>query len=285
MAPGYVGMVGQSESGRVMQPKMQSFNEWTSAAEVARAYGTEVSGKTIIITGVGPDGLGVALCEAVAPHNPGLLILAGRDLGRVRTVAEAVSAKHPDLRTAVVRVDLASRESVRQAADEIGRLCDRVHVLVNNAGVMCIPHRTVTGDGTEMHLAVNYVGPFLLTRLIGKQLAAADPGRVVNVSSSSHTVSPFRFSDAQFDTPPATLPLREQPIPEACRHFGIPCTAGYAPLVAYGQSKTAGILHAKAIAGGAMGSRILAYSVNPGGKTNYLYMSSSMLTTGYSHCD
>lgn len=184
---------------------MQSFSKWTTAAEVAHVYGTEISGKTIIITGVGPNGLGAALCEAIAAHGPRLLILTGRDVERVRTVVETVSAKYPEVQTAVVRMDLASRESVREAAAEIARLSDRVHVLVNNAGVMCIPSRTLTSDGIETHLAVNYVGPFLLTRLIAKQLAA-DRGRVVNVSSSAHAVSPFRFSDAQFDTDTDTRP-------------------------------------------------------------------------------
>lgn len=166
------------------------------------------------------------------------------------------------------------------ASSEIKQLCTSIDLLVNNAGVMCFPRHCLTEDDVEIHLAVNYIGHFLLTKLLAEQLVgpASSPGkgRIVNVSSSAHTVSPFRFSDPNF-IQPTTLSQDEQPSHSACKAFGISWVTDYAPLVAYAQSKTAVILHAKAVVAGALGDRIAAHSANPGGKQNFDSLLTSVL--------
>lgn len=221
----------------------------------------------VVVTGVGPNGLGSAVIEALAPHSPGLLIMTGRDPKRPTAVAEALQTQHRHLKTAVVHMDLSSSKSVKDASCQIRTLCTHIDMLVNNAGVMCIPSLTLTEEEVESHLSVNYLGPFLLTWLLAGHL-----GRIVNVSSGAHAVSPFRFSDPHFTAASTCLPADEEPSPDACAAFEIPWTSSYAPLVAYAQSKTAGMLHARAIADGAMGDRVAAYSVNPGGKNTPFFL-------------
>nr|DAD54582.1 TPA_asm: oxidoreductase [Fusarium equiseti] len=247
------------------------FDGTTQAQDVAAAFQGEISGKTFVITGVSFGGLGAAVCEALAPYGPGHLIITGRDIQRPQEVAKALIAQYPDLQISVIQMDLALPKSVENAAQEIKKVASRVHVLVNNAGVMCIPDRTLTEKGIEAHLAINYVGHFLLTKLLAEQMSSTDSspvqGRVINVSSSAHTVSPFRFGDPHFIGSSDLLP-DEEPSREACKAFGIPWETSYSPLVAYAQSKTAVILHAKAISSGVLRDGITAFSVNPGGKWN-----------------
>ena len=59
-----------------------------------------------------------------------------------------------------------------------------LHALVNNAGVAGV--RGLTRDGFELTFGVNYLGPFLLTRLLEPALRVAAPARVVNVASNAH---------------------------------------------------------------------------------------------------
>jgi NAD(P)-dependent dehydrogenase (short-subunit alcohol dehydrogenase family) len=265
---------------------MAGFNKDTDAFEVADFYKCEIKDKTsrplpsllmhltdiddkVIVTGVSPNGLGAATCEAIAPHGPRLLILTGRNTERPQAVAKSILARYADLNLHVVHMDLSSSKSVKQAATEIETLCATntccIDVLINNAGVMCIPNHTLTEEGLEMHLQVNYLGHFLLTRLLGDKLKTSPSrGRVVNVSSSAHAVSPFRFSNPNFIENQG-VDLDEQPSREACDEFGVPWTLEYSPLIAYGQSKAAGILHAVALAQNSIGNGITACSVHPGG--------------------
>jgi NAD(P)-dependent dehydrogenase (short-subunit alcohol dehydrogenase family) len=256
----------------------------STASEVADLYKDEVRDKTskknfwlhcifidivstVVITGVSPNGVGKAACAALAAYTPQRLIITGRDPGRLESMGKALRDQFAGLDVQTVEMDLASNESVKKAADEIEQFCAAgsgcIDILVNNAGVMCLPERQVTEEGIESHLQVNYVGHYLLTRLLLARLAKSPGGgRIVNVSSSAHEISPFRFSDPAFEKAD-DLAEEEQPLKNVCDHFDTPWTLGYSPLIAYGQSKAAVALHAVALSQ-SVGKGITAISVNPG---------------------
>ena len=79
-------------------------------------------------------------------------------------------------------LDLASFSSIREFAASVLREESHIDVLVNNAGVFMLPLRR-SQDGVEMHLAVNYLGHFLLTQLLLERLKEAPSARVVNVAA------------------------------------------------------------------------------------------------------
>ena len=54
------------------------FGTHTTANEVAKHYAPRIEGKTVLITGVSPGGLGAEAAAAIAVQKPKLLILAGR---------------------------------------------------------------------------------------------------------------------------------------------------------------------------------------------------------------
>ncbi|KAG5747132.1 hypothetical protein H9Q69_009306 [Fusarium xylarioides] len=143
------------------------FDSTTQAQEVAAAFHGEISGKTFVITGVGFGGLGAAVSEALAAYSPGPLIITGRDIQRPQAVAKALITRYADL---IIQMDLSLTKSVENAVQEIQKVASSIHVLVNNAGVMCIPDRTLTETGIEAHLVINYVGHFLLTKLLAECL-------------------------------------------------------------------------------------------------------------------
>lgn len=67
---------------------------------------------------------------------------------------------------------------------------------------MNVPYKK-TEDGFESHLAVNYLGHFLLTHLLLPQLKAAgtdsSKARVVNVSSCVHIYGTINWTDINFE--------------------------------------------------------------------------------------
>lgn len=80
----------------------------------------------------------------------------------------------------IIGIDLSNLATVRQFADEIKKRFEHVDLLMNNAGTMETGlHYTV--DGLERTVSVNYVGPYLLTRLLLPLMG--EGSRIVNMAS------------------------------------------------------------------------------------------------------
>lgn len=214
------------------------------------------------------NGLGGETALTIASQAPRLLILAGRDLSKVGAVIAKIENLYPSVETRPLQLDLSSISAVESAAAKVkGYPENHIDVLINNAGVMNLPTRTLNAAGIEQHLATNHLGPFLLTKLLTPKLVAAPAGaRVVNVSSNSHTLTPFRFSDWNFEGKDADLLDDEKPNMAMIANFVIPFTPGYVPAIAYGQSKTANVLHAREISKRLGDRGVIAFSLHPGGK-------------------
>jgi len=115
----------------------------------------------VIVTGAS-SGIGRALCEALAPQGP-RLVLAARDAGRLEAVAEAcrsLGAEALVAPTDVTREDECAR-LVDCAVAELGGL----DVLVNNAGAgMIAPFEEVQDLSIfEQLMRVNYLSCVYLT--------------------------------------------------------------------------------------------------------------------------
>jgi NAD(P)-dependent dehydrogenase (short-subunit alcohol dehydrogenase family) len=149
------------------------------------------TGRTALVTGPSPDGLGHHVALELARRGA-RVVLAGRDPAKVAATAELIARDVPDARLERLTLDLADLGAVRRAAKEAAEL-GPLHLLVNNAGVMAPPYSR-TADGLELQMATNHFGPFLLTALLLPQLAAAGTdhdrgGRVVVVSSNGHRMA------------------------------------------------------------------------------------------------
>lgn len=152
----------------------------------------------------------------------------------------------------LVTLDLSSIHSITNAATEISSIVDKLDVLINNAGIT-LQARTIASTPGQipagLQLFVNHIGPFLFTELLLPRLftseSLSEPGwpRVVNLSSHGHRLSPIRFSDYTFNLDLYRgVPEDERP-PSAVASGLLQKTDGYPGFIAYGQSKTANILH------------------------------------------
>jgi len=174
----------------------------------------DLSGRTVVVTGAN-SGLGLEASSMLAGAGAHV-VLACRDPGRAAAALASIRAQHPRASVETAALDLASLASVRSFAEAFAGAHDRLHVLLNNAGVMAVPRRT-TADGFELQLGTNHLGHFALTGLLLARLLAAPAARVVNVSSGAHKAGRMRFDDLQGEV-------------------------RYGPWSAYGQSKLANLL-------------------------------------------
>lgn len=150
--------------------------------------------RVILVTG-STDGLGRRIAEKLAV--PGVhLLVHGRDAVRGKKVAGAIQSAGGSAR--FFEVDLASLAGVRRLAEAVQAEHTQLDALVNNAGIAKVGDpRRESADGFELHFAVNYLAPFLLTRLLRPLLGAEAPSRVVNVVSAAQT--PIDFGDVMLE--------------------------------------------------------------------------------------
>jgi NAD(P)-dependent dehydrogenase (short-subunit alcohol dehydrogenase family) len=151
-------------------------------------------GRVALVTGASS---GIGLEAALALARAGATVIAAvRDLERGEAAVRRMQSAAPEADVELQRLDLADLGSVRTAAAEIAARHARLHLLVNNAGVMALPYRRTAG-GFEMQFGTNHLGHFALTGLLLAELAAADDARVVTLASSMHRRGRMDWDDLQ----------------------------------------------------------------------------------------
>ncbi|WP_099864847.1 SDR family oxidoreductase [Pararhizobium haloflavum] len=150
-----------------------------------------VAGKTALVTG-GATGIGRMVASALVNGGAKVLI-ASRKGEDCRAVAEALNQSGAPGQADGFAGDVGTPEGVGALVDAVRSRCDRLHVLVNNAGVSWgAPLETFPHSAWEKVMNVNVAGLFTLTRDLLPLLDAAatddDPARVINLGSVMGTV-------------------------------------------------------------------------------------------------
>jgi NAD(P)-dependent dehydrogenase (short-subunit alcohol dehydrogenase family) len=197
--------------------------------------GVDLSGKRAVVTGAA-SGIGIETARALAAAGAAVT-LAVRDVARGSDVAADILESTGNEQGSVAALELTDPASIDAFADAWS---GPLHILVNNAGVMALPERTLTASGQETQFATNHLGHFRLSVALQGALADADGARIVSVSSSAHLRSPVVFDDLNYSF------------------------LQYDGWAAYGQSKTANILFAVGVSQRWAADGITANALMPG---------------------
>jgi NAD(P)-dependent dehydrogenase (short-subunit alcohol dehydrogenase family) len=188
-----------------------------------------------VITGT-THGIGRVTSRELARAGKTVVMLC-RDLTAASAVRSEIMRRAPRARVELVRCDLASLASVREAAAVVRRDYPPLGLLVNNAGMVSTRHR-ISVDGFELTFATNHLGPFLLTALLSDHLDKV--ARIVMVASRIHyrgRLDLAAVNDAR---------------------------ARYAASAAYARSKLANVMHTFALARRMAGTDISVNCLHPG---------------------
>ena len=197
--------------------------------------------RVVLVTGA-TDGIGRATARALAAAGM-KVVVHGRSKVKVDATLAQLASELPGAELEGVSFDLGRREATKNGAAQILKNTPRLHVIVNNAGIFA-NERTVTDDGVELTLAVNYMNPFLLTHLLLPRLvesaeSGGAPSRVINVSSVAHARGRIHMND-------------------------LALANGWTGYAAYAQSKLAQVMHAMSLAEHGDATKVVAYSLHPG---------------------
>jgi len=139
----------------------------------------DFTGKFAAVTGSSGIGLGAALHLA---RGGARVFLAGIDADLNSKAAEIAAAEHLDI--SLHHVDVADEASVRSWAAGIAGATDRLHALVNAAGLQTYGTVEDTSPADWDHcLAVNLRSCYLTSHCLYSQLKAAGGASVVHVAS------------------------------------------------------------------------------------------------------
>ncbi|MBO1265121.1 SDR family oxidoreductase [Proteiniclasticum sp. SCR006] len=198
---------------------------------------TSMKGKTAVVTGA-TSGVGYEAVKALAAGGCRIILVA-RNERKAQAVKEELEKKYA-VSVAYYIADFSDLASVRAAAEEILKDQEKIHVLVNSAGIHSTK-KTYTRDGFEKVFCVNHLGSFLLTRMLLERMKASSPSRIIQVNSEGHRFNGLDPEDLNW-------------------HRRI-----YTGLRGYGASKTAQLLTVWQMAEELKGTGVTINAMHPGG--------------------
>lgn len=134
------------------------------------------------------------------------------------------------------KVDLESMDSVKGCAERLNNKLDKIDILINCAGVMRIPKKSLTIDGLETHMSVNHYGHFVLTNLLLDKMKSSSDARILNITCQDYKKGKIDFNNLNL--------LKD-----------------YTPEDAYRQSKLANVLFTKELANQLKNSNINVFAI------------------------
>ncbi|XP_076749539.1 retinol dehydrogenase 13 [Xylocopa sonorina] len=196
----------------------------------------KLTNKIAIVTGAN-TGIGKEVTRDLAKREA-KVIMACRDMDKCEIARREIVIETQNKYIYCRKCDLASQESIRAFVDQFKKEYNKLHLLINNAGVMRCP-KSHTAEGIELQLGVNHLGHFLLTNLLLDVLKDSAPSRIINLSSSAHKRGKIKLKDLNSDKT-------------------------YDPGAAYAQSKLANVLFTRELANKLKGTGVTVNAVHPG---------------------
>lgn len=200
------------------------------------SMGDFIKGKRCVITGAN-TGIGKETARELARQGAHIVMIC-RNEAKGTSAMQEIIAETGNKNVDLLIADLSSMEQVRDVATTIKARYDALHVLINNAGLIAW-NRRLTADGYEETFAVNHLAPFLLTNLLLELIKTSAPARIINLSSSAHSMGKMYFDDLMFEEK-------------------------YSAMKVYAQSKLANILFTRELANKLSGSNVTVNAVMPG---------------------
>jgi len=139
--------------------------------------------KIAIVTGAA-QGIGCAIAKMYA--GEGACVIIG-DVNEEQAARAAASITASTGRSAdAYRLDISDKPSVHAFVDTVMGKYGRIDILVNNAGIC--PHAallTMDDKLWDKVFSVNVRGTFLMTQAVGRHMAEAKAGKIINIASCS----------------------------------------------------------------------------------------------------
>jgi len=140
---------------------------------------SQFSNKTVIVTGAG-TGIGRAIVNDFV-QTGARVALMGRRIEKLKEAAVGL----PQAQVLFLSCDVADREAVNRAVQEVITRFGPVDIVVNNAGANTNPRSVaeVNPDDWDRTIAINLTGAFNVIRAVLPGMRQRKDGLIINISS------------------------------------------------------------------------------------------------------
>lgn len=146
--------------------------------------------KTCIITGAN-SGIGKAAAIQIAQKGYHVII-GSRSVERGNKALNEIKAASNSEDVEMLLIDMASKESIKNAAEALNNKYANIDVLIHNAAHFDLAQKKPeqSPDGIETIWATNHIGPVLLTNLMLDKIKQSEQGRILTIASKGLMVFP-----------------------------------------------------------------------------------------------
>ena len=159
--------------------------------------------KCILVTG-SSIGLGSSIIKKFASNNYNVILNYNNHEKEAYILKEEIENKY-DVECLCIKCDLRNEDEINNMYKQIKEKYEYIDVLVNNAGIAIDSlFEDKNKENFMKILEVNLVAPFLLTKLIGKDMYENKKGNIINISSTNGIDSYYEYS-LDYDASKAAL--------------------------------------------------------------------------------
>lgn len=140
--------------------------------------------KNVLVTG-GTRGIGEAISREFAKKGYDIIINYVKSNEKAKKLKEELEATY-NIKVLPIKADLSNETEINNMVDMAIKEFGKIDVLVNNAGIVIdkeFEDRTV--EDWKQTLDINLIAPFVLTKLVGKEMLKQKSGAIINISSTN----------------------------------------------------------------------------------------------------
>ncbi len=159
--------------------------------------------KTVLVTGAS-RGMGKATALEFAKKGYNVVINYVSDDEAAQKLKSFIVENY-DVDAITIKADVSNEEQVKKMVDEVINHFGKIDVLVNNAGIAIdTTFEDKTVENFRRTMDVNLIGPFLVSREVGKHMIEQKKGSIVNITSTNGLETYYEYS-LDYDASKAAL--------------------------------------------------------------------------------
>lgn len=149
--------------------------------------------KTVLITG-SSRGIGKECAKEFAKHNYNVVINYVSNDNAAEELKSFIVENY-DVDVMLCKCDVSNEEEVKEMVNTVINHFGKIDVLVNNAGIAIdTTFEDKTVENFRKTLDVNLIGPFIVSKEVGKHMLEEKKGSIVNVSSTNGIDTYYTYS-------------------------------------------------------------------------------------------